>query len=307
MRHIQYSMKDDPIPARKPKRTKALASQQGLRLALLLGVGAITFVSCASHETGTPRTIQHPTTQHSNSQVTTQPQINPNSPFPGTREVIGVVEEMRSDQIKIDTGDLQPRYLSAKYREKKGFAPFKLGDQVVVTLNPQNQVVDAHLAGEEHNHKILRGKLAQSLTTGQEKAVIKVTDGGEESYMIKPLARAKVAGVPVGVDALFLVDEASQIADVTYADQAAARKATAASQDRSPLKNPFERTPGVLSSTLKDGSIGITTESGGEETYKVRPLVEPLLKGLSKGSAVILMLDDEHMVTDVAIPPGTAN
>ena len=39
----------------------------------------------------------------------------------------------------------------------------------------------------------------------------------------------------------------------------------------------------------------------------MRPLVEPLLKGLSKGSAVILMLDDEHMVTDVAIPPGTAN
>ena len=168
-------------------------------------------------------------------------------------------------------------------------------------------MVDAHVAGEEHNHKILRGRLAQSLTTGQEKAVIKVTDGGEESYMIKPLARAKVAGVPVEVDVLFLIDEASQIADVTYVNKAAARKATAASEDRSPLKNPFERTPGVLSSTLKDGSIGITTESGRVENYKVRPLVEPLLKGLSEGSAVILMLDDEHMVTDVAIPPGAAN
>lgn len=303
---VQYSpMKNGLIlSVHKPERSGASAIQGSLRMAVLLG--AITFVSCASNETGTTRTGQHPT-QRSSSQVATQPQMDPNSPFPGTREVLGVVEEMRSDQIKIDTGDLQPRYLSAKYREKKGFSPFKVGDQVVVTLNPQNQVVDAHLEGEEHNHKILRGRLAQPLTTGQEKAVIKVTDGGEESHMIKPLARAKVAGVPVGVDALFLIDEASQIADVTYASPASARKAAAASQDRSPLKNPFARTSGILTSTLQDGSIGFTSEGGREETYKVRPLVEPLLKGISKGSSVILMLDNEQMVTDVAIPPGPGN
>ncbi len=305
MRNVQYSpMKAGLImPAHKPERSGSSAIQQGLKMALLLGAGTITLVACVSNEPGTPRTGQHPTKQQSISQVATHSQMDPRSPFPGTREVIGVVEEMRSEQIKIDTGDLQPRYLAAKYREKKGLPPFKVGDQVVVTLNPQNQVVDAHLEGEEHNHKILRGRLAQSLTTGQEKAVIKVTEGGEESHMIKPLARAKVAGVPVGVDALFLIDEASQIADVTYANQAAAQKAAAASQDRSPLKNPFARTPGVLSSTLQDGSIGFTTESGREETYKVRPLVEPLLKGISKGSSVILMIDNEQMVTDVAIPP----
>ena len=302
MRNSQYSLMNCKVAAdSKTNRSRLLKNHRQVALALLMSAGSLMFVSC-SNETNTVRTPQHSTRG-----AVTQPQFDSNAPFPGTREVIGLVEEIRGEQVKIDTGDLQPRYLSVKGREKKGLPAFKVGDEVVVTLNPQNQVVDAHLEGEEHRHKILHGRLAQPLTTGQEKAVIKTTDGLEESHMIKPLARAKVAGVPVGVEARFLVDEAAQIADVTYLNVDDARKAGAAASDRSPIKNAFARTPGVVSTPLHDGSIGIIVENGREETYKVRPLVEQDLKGLSKGSAVVLMIDDEHMVTDVAIPPGSGH
>lgn len=298
-----YSTRHDWAPNRDATVAGVSTRRRSVELAILVGAAVLTCVSCARHDAHTNMSRMGQSSGH---HATALPQSETNAHFPGTREVVGLVEEIRSDQIKIDTGDLQPRHLSAKYREQKGLSPFKVGDEVVVTLNAQNQVVDAHLAGEAYRHKILRGRLAQPLTTGQEKAVIQITGSSEESYMITPLARAKVAGVPVGVEALFLVDEASHIADATYVNRAAARKATVAAQDRSPLKNAFARTPGVLSSALQDGAISITTESGGEETYKVRPLVEPHFKGLSKGSAVILMIDDERMVTDVAVPGGFA-
>mgnify|MGYP001222898469 FL=1 len=300
-RYSAKHAKHDWAPSREATDAGLLMRPRGVGWAVLAGVAMLACVSCARTDPHMSRTDQL-----SGHHATAPPQSETQAHFPGTREVVGLVEEIRSDQIKIDTGDLQPRHLSAKYREQKGLAPFKVGDEVVVTLNAQNQVVDAHLAGEAYRHKILRGRLAQPLTTGQEKAVIKIAGSSEESHMITPLARAKVASVPVGVEALFLIDEAAHIADVTYVNQAAARKATAAAQDRSPLKNAFARTPGVLSSALQDGSISITTERGGEETYKVRPLVESHFKGLAKGSAVILMIDDERMVTDVAVPAGSA-
>jgi hypothetical protein len=92
----------------------------------------------------------------------------------------------------------------------------KPGDRVAITVNDQNLIVDIHLLGENDHHRIIRGVLAQPLITGHEHAVIQTEDGKKDSYLVRPLARSKVASVPVGAHAIFLIDERQGIADVTY-------------------------------------------------------------------------------------------
>ncbi len=276
-----------------------------MALSLLVGVGTLALVGCAADQPRMARSTDDASARQAaeRAQASAADQYQKQTgAFPGTRTLIGTVEEIRSEQVKINTGDMQSRYLPVKGREKKGLPALNVGDMVILTVNGQNQVVDAHLDGEDHEHRILQGKLAQPLTTGQEKAVITTQNGMEVSHTIRPLARAKVAGVPVGVQALFLIDEAAQISDVTYASVADAKAAGAAALDRSPLKNAFARTSGTISSTLSDNRIGITGADGQEKTYEVRPLMAERLKGMSKGDTVILLLDDEQKVTDIAVP-----
>ncbi|MDF0674948.1 MAG: hypothetical protein P0120_11530 [Nitrospira sp.] len=47
----------------------------------------------------------------------------------------------------------------------------------------------------------------------------------------------------------------------------------------------------------------VRTNDGKEHYVEVRPFVEEKLSNLPKGKSVILLLDDENKVTDVAIPP----
>ncbi|GKS59692.1 hypothetical protein YTPLAS18_32190 [Nitrospira sp.] len=278
------------------------ASGSAVRCGALAAVAAFTFVSCAEQEparkSASTRGMQSKSVPMQSKSAMGEHPKSQGHTFPGTRTVLGTVESIRGEQVEINTGDPQPRYVTVKMREEKGLPSFEVGDRVMVWVNEQNEIVDAHLKGEETAHKILEGKLAQSLTTGHEKAVLKLDDGSEASYAIRPLVRAKVAAVPVGTDAVFLIDESSQIADVSYA---------AAENSRSGMssaKNAYARSQGVISSPLEDNRIGLRGEDGKEASYEVRPLMRDKLKGLSKGSEVVLFLDDEQKVTDVAVPPG---
>jgi hypothetical protein len=130
----------------------------------------------------------------------------------------------------------------------------------------------------------------------------KPTQGKEESHAIRPVARSKVASVPVGVDAVFLIDESDRIVDVTFGSKEAVHRAAELWQKKTPLKGNFDRISGVIVAPLQNNKIGIRNEAG-EHAYEVRPLAQGRLKNLSKGDAIVLLVDDENKVTDVAIPP----
>jgi hypothetical protein len=148
-----------------------------------------------------------------------------NNLIPGERVITGIVEEIRGDQAKVNTGEVQPRYVPMNIRSEKGLPELKEGDQVEMTVNDQNLLVDLHLPGETSQHKKIHGTLAQPLVTGHDKAVIQSDENKEESFLIRPLARSKVASVPVGAEAIFLIDEMNQIVDVTYSSQKEVEKA----------------------------------------------------------------------------------
>lgn len=160
--------------------------------------------------------------------------------LPGDRVLVGTVEEVRSDQARVDTGELQPRFVPIGVRKEKGLPALTQGDRVEITVNEQNLLVDVHKAGESSHHQVVQGQLVGHLETGHDKAVIRTTDGAEESHGIRPVARSKVASVPVGVDAVFLIDELDRIADVTYGNLEAVHRAGELWKKKLPLKGKGE-------------------------------------------------------------------
>ncbi len=218
----------------------------------------------------------------------------------GDRILLATVEEIRGGQARAHTGEMQPRYLPMNVRKDKGLPELKKGDRVEITVNDQNLIVDIHLVGEKSHHRILLGELAQPLITGHEKAVIRTEDGKEESHLVRPLARSKVASVSVGAPAVFLIDERQGIADVTYGSAEAVGKAQQLWQKKSPLKASFSRVTGVILKHLDNNTITIQTEEGPEQSYEVRPFIQKNLAKLSKGETVVLFVDDENKVTDVS-------
>lgn len=221
----------------------------------------------------------------------------------GDRVLIGTVEEIRSDQAKINTGEVEPRFVPMGVRKAKALPDLKKGDRVEITVNDQNLLVDVHVTGESSHHHIVHGQLAEPLVTGHDKAVIRTANGKEEPHLVRPVARSKVASIPVGVDAVFLIDELNKIVDVTFGSKEAVHRAAELWKKMSPLKGNFNRINAVVLKPLERNTIAVQTEDGKEQPYEVRPLVQKRMKELSKGDAVVLLVDDENKVTDVAIPP----
>jgi len=224
----------------------------------------------------------------------------------GDRVILGTVADIKGDQARIDTGEVQPRFVPMGVRKSKGLPELKKGDRVELTLNDQNLLVDVHLIGEASHHRVVHGKIAEPLDTGHDEAVIRTSRGKEESYGIRPVARSKVASVPVGVDAVFLIDEMERIADVTFGSKEAMHQSAEIWQKKSPLKGNFDKISGVVLTPLDHNTIAIRTEDGKEQRYEVRPFVQPRLKGVAKGQEIVLLVDEEHQVGDVALPPGSS-
>jgi hypothetical protein len=223
--------------------------------------------------------------------------------LPGDRILIGTVQEVRGAQARVDTGEGQPRFVPMGVREAKGLPNVKKGDRVEITVNDQNLLVDVHLIGEASSHRVVEGQLIQPLVTGHDRGILRTTRGKEESHFIRPVARSKMASVPVSVDAVFLIDESDRIVDVTFGSKEAVHRAAELWEKKTPLKGNFDRIPGVILKPLANDWIAIRSEDGEEQPYEVRTLAQPRLTKLSKGDAVVLLVDDEGKVTDVAIPP----
>jgi len=220
------------------------------------------------------------------------------------RVLLGTVEEVRSGQARINIGEEQPRFVPMGVRKDKGLPELQKGDLVEITINDQNLLVDVHLLGEASHHRVVVGQVTEPMETGHDKAVIRTTDGKEESHLVRPVARSKVASIPVGADVSFLIDEMDRIVDVTMGSVESVHRSAALGQQKSPLKGNLSQIAGKILSPLKaDNTIGIWTEDGKKHFYHVRPLIQQRFAALFTGDAVVLLVDEENKVTDVAFLP----
>lgn len=217
--------------------------------------------------------------------------------LPGERVLIGTVQEIAGGQVKVNTGHLEPRFLPIKGAIEKGIWTLKKGDRVEIAVSGENLVVDYHPVGQSGWHRVVKGSLAQPLVVGYEWAVIRTDEGNEEAYAVRPLARLKVAAMPIGVAALFLVGEANKILDAAIGNEEVLLQ-HAQEWKRSVPKAPEKRVDGTI---VKPANwIIIRTEDGHERPYEVRSFVLETLAKTSQGGRVTLLLDEDNKVTDVA-------
>lgn len=221
----------------------------------------------------------------------------------GDRVVIGTVETITSDQIEVKYPEsLQPRYLPLDQAREKGMKISK-GDKIEMVFNAEDVLVDFHpVRHVEGHHEVIRGVIDQQMSVGQEHVIIKTTNGKTVTYPVRPLARSKMASMPVGVDAVFLADESGKIVDVTFGS---ADAVTQASQEYQRMSNPIaphSRIAGRVVDPLVDNTLTIETPDGKTRTYPVRSFLKEQASGFKMGEQLTLLIDSDNHVIDVAQP-----
>src|SRR5437899_8878230 len=93
--------------------------------------------------------------------------------LPDDRLVVGMVEEVGDHEVKVNTGELMPRFLPLKEGRQDQGRPLIKGDLVEIWVNNQDLVVGYHPLDTLGWHRIIRGSLVQPLAVDQEWAVIK--------------------------------------------------------------------------------------------------------------------------------------
>jgi hypothetical protein len=163
------------------------------------------------------------------------------SSLPGNRRVTGHIKDIRGNQLDIDIGNLQSLSVPLKMATDKG-QTFKQGDEIVVTLNDHNAVVDYHHPDEVSTHQVIRGKLSTPLTVGLDKAVIE-TDQGTKTFLVAERAKGKLTAIPVGAEVLFLADETGRLVDAQLASADAVHQS--AENNKAHIKGAHTQLPAV--------------------------------------------------------------
>jgi hypothetical protein len=221
--------------------------------------------------------------------------------LPDDRLVVGVVEEVRDNQVKVNTGELTSRYLPQKEETENRRRPLIKGDMLEIWVNNEDVVVDYHPLDTLGWHKIIRAVLVQPLAVDQEWAVIKRDKGKEEAYAIRPLARSKVAAMPVGSPSLFLVDKANKIVDATFGSREALTRAAERWRGSPPMGVDRE-VAGTMLKSKSATAVTIQIADGAQQTFEARSFILKQLRKIPPGKSVTLLIDGENKVIDVAIP-----
>jgi hypothetical protein len=272
----------------------------------LTGAAVIMFTAACSHDERARPISSHaePAKQEQRTMTPQDSRTGKAQQFlEGNRPVLGRVEAVTSGQIKVDIGEVQPRFIPVKPAQEKHFADIQPGDDLIIVLNAENLLVDYHPLNQPGGpHRVIYGQIAQNLPIGQDTVVIKDDQGQEQSFQVRPLARSKLAAIQVGAPAMFLIDETSKVADATFASQHAAQRAQERPEHKSPIKGAHRQVDGTVSQPLHADRITIQTAEG-ERPFEVHQVVQEKLAKLGKGESVILLVDKEDKVIDVAIPP----
>jgi len=146
------------------------------------------------------------------------------------RMLHGPIDKVRGGQARPDMGKGQSRFIPMGVRKAKGSPERKKGDPVEITNNDHNLLGDVHWPSEGSEHRVVVGQLAGPMEIAHDKAVIRTMDGKQSSHLVRPFARNKVASMPVGVDAIFLIDESHKIVDVAMGGVRSVQRAAALQQ-----------------------------------------------------------------------------
>lgn len=216
--------------------------------------------------------------------------------LPGNRRVTGRVTDIRGDQMEIAIGNLQTMSVPVKMATDRG-QTFKPGDQIVVTLNDHNAIVDYHHPDEASHHQVIRGKLSTPLTVGLDKAVIE-TDQGTKTFLVAQRAKGKLTAIPVGAEVLFLADETGHLVDAQLASADAVHQS--AHNNKARIKGAHAQLKAVYQGKAGEDRMKITEDGKPREVPFRAPLRK--LDRLHTGQEVVLLMDDAGYVMEISTP-----
>jgi hypothetical protein len=216
--------------------------------------------------------------------------------LPGNRRVTGHIKDIRGNQMEIAIGNLQSLSVPLKMGTDKG-QTFKQGDEIVVTLNDHNAVVDYHHPDEVSKHQVIRGKLSTPLTVGLDKAVIE-TDQGTRTFLVADRAKGKLTAIPVGAEVLFMADESGRLVDAQLASAEAVQQS--AENNKARIKGAHTQLRAVYQGQAGEDRIKIA-EQGQEREVPFRAPLRKLDR-LQPGQEVVLLMDDAGYVMEVSTP-----
>ena len=127
------------------------------------------------------------------------------------RTIDGVVTAEKSGLITVKTSDGSTMSVTQKASEQHGHTVPKVGQEVTLILNENNNVIDMHLKGAEGAHSFVTGKLVY---VGKMKPEIKLqTPEGDKTF---PLVRQdiKTGGIEEGALVTAELNEAGAVIDL---------------------------------------------------------------------------------------------
>jgi hypothetical protein len=127
------------------------------------------------------------------------------------RTVQGVVVAEKSGLLTVKTSDGSTMSVAEKASQRHGHAVPKVGQEVTLVLNENNNVIDVHLKGTEGAHSFVTGKLVY---VGKMKPEIKLqTAQGDKTF---PLVRQdiKTGGIEEGALVTAELNEAGAVIDL---------------------------------------------------------------------------------------------
>jgi len=133
---------------------------------------------------------------------------------PGHKSMDGVVVK-KDNALAVKVPDGTTFQTNENAARRKGKEPFKEGDQVTVTVDENNTVIDMHLKGEAAKHEHVTGKLVH-LGPMEKKIKLKTPDGEK----VFPLAKQeiKTKGIDEGTEVTVELNEAGAVIDLHRAD-----------------------------------------------------------------------------------------
>lgn len=221
----------------------------------------------------------------------------------------GTVEEMKGEQIHIDTGENQPWIISLKSQRMRRSSDPQAGDIIDLTFNEHSALMDYDIANAggltegSDNHLILNGHIAEPLMSSHRTARIRTDEGKELSLEVHPQVRSKMSSLPIGIDAVFMLDETNTIVDVNFASEEAAQRAGQVFDDKAPSTVAYQNVVGTIVKALDNNRILIRTDDGAEKEFEVRVSLRDTIAGLPNGQSVVLMIDEAHTVAEMAVIP----
>ena len=132
------------------------------------------------------------------------------------RTIHGVVIAEKSGVLSVKTPEGTTMSVAEKASQRHGHAVPKVGEEVTLIVNENNNVIDMHLKGTEGAHSFVTGKLVY---VGKMKPEIKLqTPQGDKTF---PLVRQdiKTGGIEEGALVTAELNEAGAVIDLHRAKQ----------------------------------------------------------------------------------------